>query len=223
MKPATPAFAALYAASIGIPRVAAAEATAMNRPRRGAGRRSSAGTATRARFSTPPRLTSSRAASRSRGTCQAGAPPAMTPATAIAASSPPQRRSASPTAAASASGSRVSATYPTTSPSAGRAVSTTRSRSAGVPRGYCSAGSSAQRSTAMTRHPPAARAATVAAPTPRAAPVTRAARGDGVPLGASVLLLTVPSGRDGGGTGAVTAPAPASRRPPWQAGRRGGR
>ena len=41
-------------------------------------------------------------------------------------------------------------------------------------------GRAAQRSTAMTCQPPAASAATVAAPIPRAAPVTRATRGRGV-------------------------------------------
>src|SRR5215831_9259851 len=111
----------------------------------------------------PPRLMSSRAASCSAGNCQAGTPPAITPATAIAASSPPQRRSASPTAAASAPASRASATYVTTSPPA---ASATRSRSTRLPSGYGSAGSSAQQSAATTRHPPAARAPTVAAPTP---------------------------------------------------------
>ena len=108
-KPVTPALAAPYAASMGIPRVAAAEATARKRPCRGSGRRSMAGTATRARVSTPPRLMSSTACCCSSGSCQAGTPPAMTPAAATAASSPPQRSSASLTALARASGSRVSA------------------------------------------------------------------------------------------------------------------
>ena len=108
-KPVTPALAAPYAASMGMPRVAAAEATARKRPCRGSGRRSMAGTATRARVSTPPRLMSSTACCCSSGSCQAGTPPAMTPAAATAASSPPQRSSASLTALARASGSRVSA------------------------------------------------------------------------------------------------------------------
>ena len=50
------------AASMGMPRVAAAEATARKRPCRGSGRRSMAGTATRARVSTPPRLIQARRA-----------------------------------------------------------------------------------------------------------------------------------------------------------------
>ena len=45
-----------------------------------------------------------------------------------------------------------------------------------MPSGYGSAGSSAHRSTATTRQPSAASAATVAAPMPRAAPVTSATR-----------------------------------------------
>ena len=45
-----------------------------------------------------------------------------------------------------------------------------------IPARYGRAGSSAHRSTATTRHPPAARAVTVAAPMPRAAPVTSATR-----------------------------------------------
>ncbi len=62
-------------------------------PDRGAGRRSSAGMAARARVSTPPRSTSSTACSCSAGSSHSGTPPAITPAAAIAASSPPQRRS----------------------------------------------------------------------------------------------------------------------------------
>ena len=61
-------------------RVAAAEATAMNRPARGCGRRSSAGTATRARLSTPPRSMSRTACSCSIGTSHCGTPPAITAA-----------------------------------------------------------------------------------------------------------------------------------------------
>jgi hypothetical protein len=144
MKPATPALAAQYAASIGRPRVAAAEATARNRPWRGSGRRSSAGTATRARVSTPPRSISSTACSWPSGTSQAGTPPAITPAAAIAASRPPQRSSASRTAAPSAAPSRVSAATATTTgppappPSAGaaaQAAATTSSSSCRVPSG----------------------------------------------------------------------------------------
>jgi hypothetical protein len=173
-KPVTPALAAQYAASIGSPRPAAAEATARNRPRRGSGRRSRAGTATRARVSTPPRSMSSTARSCSGGSCQAGLPPAMTPAAATAASRPPQRLSASSTAAASASGSLVSARAATARPPD---AATTRSRSAAEPSGYGTAGSSAHRSAATTCQPPAVSAATVAAPMPRAAPVTSATRG----------------------------------------------
>ena len=62
-KPTTPAFAAQYAASIGNPRVAAAEATAMKRPSRGSGRRSITGTHARAAAITPPSVTSSTARS----------------------------------------------------------------------------------------------------------------------------------------------------------------
>ncbi len=182
-KPVTPALAAPYAASKGIPRVAAAEATARKRPCRGSGRRSMAGTVTRARVSTPPRLMSSTARCCSSGSCQAGTPPAMTPAAATAASSPPQRSSASLTALARASGSRVSACAAMTaaspapaSPATLQASATTRSSSPRDPSAYGRAVSSPHRSTATTRHPPAARAATVAAPIPRAAPVTSATR-----------------------------------------------
>ena len=182
-KPVTPALAAPYAASMGMPRVAAAEATARKRPCRGSGRRSMAGTATRARVSTPPRLMSSTACCCSSGSCQAGTPPAMTPAAATAASSPPQRSSASFTALARASGSRVSACAAMTaaSPAFAQASATTRSRSPRDPSAYGRAVSSAHRSTATTRHPPAARAVTVAAPMPRAAPVTSATRCVGGP------------------------------------------
>src|SRR5690349_1044549 len=199
--PVTPALAAQYAASIGRPRVAAAEATAMNRPRRGSGRSSRAGTATRARFSTPPRSTSSTACSCPGGTCQAGTPPAMTPAAAIAASRPPQRSPASRTAAASASGSRTSASTAATAAGSGAAAAT-RSSSARVPSRYGSAGSSVPRSTATTRHPFAASAATVAAPMPRAAPGTSATRPvTATDKSGSPLLLLDGESRVGSGSG----------------------
>ncbi len=134
ISPVTPALAAQYVASIGSPRVAAADATARNRPDRGAGRRSSAGTAARASDSTPPRLTSSTACCCARGTSQSGTPPAITPAAAIAASRPPQRRSASATAAATAPGSRTSAVNDPTRPAPERPIAwrTTPDSSAGV-------------------------------------------------------------------------------------------
>ena len=91
ISPVTPALAAQYAASIGRPRVAAAEATARNRPDRGSGRRSSAGTRRGPADTTPPRSTSSTACCWATGTSHSGTPPAITPATASAASSPPQR------------------------------------------------------------------------------------------------------------------------------------
>ena len=119
----------------------------------------------------------------------------MTPAQAIAASRPPQRASASATAAASAPASLTSACHAATCPSAAparatcpsapaapadpatsAAALTTAASSAALASGYGTDESSATPSTASTRHPSAASARTVAAPMPRAAPVTSATR-----------------------------------------------
>ena len=95
----------------------------------------------------------------------------MTPAAATAAWSPPKWRTASSTAARMASGLRTSPTTPRT---AAPCRATTSSRCALVAKRYSSAGSSAAASTATTFQPAATSASTVAAPMPRAAPVTTA-------------------------------------------------
>ena len=78
MAPVTPAFAAQYAASIGSPRVAAAEATATKRPARGSGRRSSAGMPTLAATRTDRRFASSTASCWAAGISHSGTPSAYT-------------------------------------------------------------------------------------------------------------------------------------------------
>jgi len=161
---------------MGRPRVAAAEATDRKRPRRGSGRRSRAGTATRARVSTPPRSMSSTARSRSAGTCQAGTPPAITPARRD------RRVQAAPALLGQPDRRRQRVRVPGVGFGRDRLAAGRRDDRVELGPGAQAirqGGSSAHRSVATTRQPAAASAATVAAPMPRAAPVTIATRGPG--------------------------------------------
>ena len=151
---------------------------------------------TRAAAIGPPRSTSRTAPSWSAGISHRGTPPAITPATATMASSPPNRSSATATAAPSAASSVVSATWATTPPgAAGRAGrrrpgATTSSSSAAGPERVGDAGVVGARG---RRPPPTSRPApgrtTVAAPMPRAAPVTTATRPP--PVGPRLTVVTV--------------------------------
>ena len=111
--PATPALDALYAASWGMPRTLAADASATNLPLRGCGRCNSAGTAAWASFQMPPRLTSTIRSHAASGVRHCGSPPQITPAAPMAASKPPKRATASDVAASSCPWLRTSASNTT--------------------------------------------------------------------------------------------------------------
>ena len=179
-KPVTPAFAAQYAASIGSPRVAAAEATARNRPLRGAGRRSSAGTCRPGEVQHAAevdvehrRLLVGRELP---GRHAAGDNPGRGDRPRRARPSAPRRRD-----------HRAPARRVTDVGHVARRTSAPRRPDDLVELGPAAAsavrespGRRRPRSTATTRQPSAASAATVAAPMPRAAPVTSATRPAGL-------------------------------------------
>lgn len=169
--PTIAALAAEYAASRGMARSAAAEATATNRPVPAS---IIGGTHTSARCRTPYRLPRSMSSNASSGISHARSP-RITPATAIAA--PGERPDNVARSVSRTELSPVSATSESTSGApASRHDSTTDARSAGSGIGYDTGGCGAQASTSTSDQPWQARPRAVSAPMPRAAPVTTARR-----------------------------------------------